>query len=52
MVHAISRVVIVAPRQKATNKMWLSINNSTGAIAIVTIAIRIKIPDNVGKTMN
>ena len=51
MVHAIIRRFVVAPRKKATNIIKLSINKSTGVISIVTITIRITIPDGVGQTV-
>ena len=51
MVYLITRRVIVSPRQKATRKMRLSINNSTEAIKIVTIVMRITMPDGVGQTV-
>ena len=51
MVHAINRGVVVAPRNKSTKTMRPSINNSKGAITIVTIAIRITMPGGVGQTV-
>ena len=51
MVHAITRGVFVNLSQKATKPMQLSINNSTGVIAILTIMIIIKMPDGVGPTV-
>ena len=50
MVHSITRGVVVDPRQKATKKMKLSINNSMGVISIVTTVIRRTMPDGVGQT--
>ena len=45
VVHTITVGVFFIPSQKATKIMCLSINNTTGVVAIVTIVIRIKIPD-------
>ena len=42
MVHAITKEVVVAPRQKVIKKMLHSINNSTGEIEIITIVVRKK----------
>ena len=47
VVHEITVGVVVAPSQKSTKIMWLSINKSTVVVAIVTIVIRIKMPDGV-----
>ena len=47
MVHEITRRDVVAPRQKATRTMKLSINNSIGAIEIVTTVIRTTMPGGV-----
>ena len=47
MVHAINMLVVVAQRHKATNKMQLSINKSTGELIIVTIIRRTTTTDNV-----
>ena len=48
MVHEITRGDVAAPIQKSTKTMQLSINNSTGAIEIFTIVIRITMPDGLG----
>ena len=51
MVHSITRIVIVGPSQNSKKIIILSINNSIGAITIVTIVIRTKTPDGVVYTV-
>ena len=51
MVNAITRGVVVAPRQKATKKMKIQISNPTGAITIFTTVTTIKMPCIVGQTV-
>ena len=51
MVHAITRKLVVGPRQKARKTMQLSINYSTGAITIGIIMIIITRPGDVVHTV-